>query len=76
MFDLDGTLVDSEPNYFAASQKLFAEHGWVFDEAMNQRYVGISTKEMLEDIRKNYPEYLFQDSIEALVEKKIAITWK
>src|SRR5947207_286868 len=27
IFDLDGTLVDSEPNYFEAGRRLLAEHG-------------------------------------------------
>lgn len=46
LFDLDGTLVDSEPNYFEAGRQILAEHGvpgltW----ADHERFVGISTLE-------------------------------
>lgn len=47
IFDLDGTLVDSEPNYFAASRELLAEHGVTYTWADNERYVGIGTQETL-----------------------------
>lgn len=55
VFDLDGTLVDSEHNYLAAEQRLLAEHGIVgFDEAAKRRYVGISTREMMLDLHRRY----------------------
>ncbi|MWA09567.1 HAD family hydrolase [Streptomyces sp. BA2] len=47
IFDLDGTLVDSEPNYFAAQRGLLAEHGIDYTWADNERFVGISTQETL-----------------------------
>lgn len=47
IFDLDGTLVDSEPNYYEASRRLLAEHGIVFTWQDNEQYVGISTWETL-----------------------------
>lgn len=55
IFDLDGTLVDSEPNYFAADQKLFAKYG-VSDYTMeiHSQYVGFGSKEMLEDMQQKY----------------------
>ncbi|MET9385998.1 HAD family phosphatase [Streptomyces sp. NPDC002928] len=46
VFDLDGTLVDSEPNYYEASRLTLAEHGIRdFTWADHERYVGISTRE-------------------------------
>jgi HAD superfamily hydrolase (TIGR01509 family) len=51
IFDLDGTLVDSEPNYLAAEQRLLAEVGVLgFDERAKRPYVGMSTTEMLMDL--------------------------
>ncbi|MFJ3672813.1 HAD family hydrolase [Streptomyces sp. NPDC090106] len=48
IFDLDGTLVDSEPNYFEASRALLAAHGVEdFTWEDNAAYVGISTWETL-----------------------------
>ncbi|WP_030673163.1 HAD family hydrolase [Streptomyces sp. NRRL B-1347] len=48
IFDLDGTLVDSEPNYFEAGRQLLAEQGVTdFTWQDHERYVGISTQETL-----------------------------
>ncbi|MFG2792484.1 HAD family hydrolase [Streptomyces sp. NPDC048419] len=46
IFDLDGTLVDSEPNYYEAGRRTLAEHGVAdFTWAEHERYVGVSTQE-------------------------------
>lgn len=46
IFDLDGTLVDSEPNYYEAGRQTLAEHGVPdFTWADHERYVGVSTQE-------------------------------
>ncbi|MFE2216122.1 HAD family hydrolase [Streptomyces canus] len=46
IFDLDGTLVDSEPNYYEAGRQTLAEHGIPdFTWTDHERYVGISTQE-------------------------------
>lgn len=55
IFDLDGTLVDSEPNYYEAGRRTLAEYGvpdltW----AEHERYVGISTRETIADWRVRY----------------------
>ncbi|GGV34658.1 HAD family hydrolase [Streptomyces spectabilis] len=48
IFDLDGTLVDSEPNYFEAGRQLLAEQGVTdFTWQDHETYVGISTQETL-----------------------------
>ncbi|MGW5867700.1 HAD family hydrolase [Streptomyces sp. NPDC055239] len=54
IFDLDGTLVDSEPNYYEASRELLAEHGIEYTWADNESYVGIGTQETLATWRDRY----------------------
>ncbi|MEV6014993.1 HAD family phosphatase [Streptomyces sp. NPDC051997] len=48
IFDLDGTLVDSEPNYFEAGRRALAAQGvGDFTWADHETYVGISTQETI-----------------------------
>nr|BBJ49208.1 hypothetical protein SAVMC3_18370 [Streptomyces avermitilis] len=55
VFDLDGTLVDSEPNYYEAGRHLLAEQGVTdFTWADHEQYVGISTQESLELWKERY----------------------
>ncbi|MFF5015525.1 HAD family hydrolase [Streptomyces sp. NPDC001165] len=55
IFDLDGTLVDSEPNYYEASRQTLAEHGVPgFTWAEHESYVGISTLETVAILRERY----------------------
>ncbi|MFC9683449.1 HAD family hydrolase [Streptomyces sp. NPDC056948] len=55
IFDLDGTLVDSEPNYYEAGRQTLAEHGVPdFGWADHERYVGISTQETVADWKERY----------------------
>lgn len=55
IFDLDGTLVDSEPNYYEAGRRTLDEYGVPdFSWAKHERYVGISTRETITDWRRRY----------------------
>ncbi|WP_416965493.1 HAD family hydrolase [Streptomyces sp. Agncl-13] len=55
IFDLDGTLVDSEPNYYEATRQTLAEHGVPdFTWARHERFVGISTQETLVLLKELY----------------------
>ncbi|GAP51694.1 HAD family hydrolase [Streptomyces azureus] len=55
IFDLDGTLVDSEPNYYEAGRQTLAEHGVPdFSWTDHERYVGISTQETVADWIERY----------------------
>ncbi|MFC5633386.1 HAD family hydrolase [Streptomyces bullii] len=55
IFDLDGTLVDSEPNYYEAGRQTLAEHGVPdFTWSDHERYVGISTQETVADWKDRY----------------------
>ncbi|MFD2686781.1 HAD family hydrolase [Streptomyces phyllanthi] len=47
IFDLDGTLVDSEPNYFEAGRHTLAAYGIDFTWADHEQYVGISIQETI-----------------------------
>ncbi|WP_369193907.1 HAD family hydrolase [Streptomyces djakartensis] len=66
IFDLDGTLVDSEPNYYEAGRQTLAAHGVPdFTWADHERYVGISTQETVADWKDRY-------ALEATVEELLA----
>ncbi|OLZ72020.1 hydrolase [Streptomyces sp. IMTB 2501] len=55
IFDLDGTLVDSEPNYYEASRQILAEHGVPdFSRAEHESYIGISTLETVAGLRERH----------------------
>ena len=54
IFDLDGTLIDSEPNYLLADQQLLARYGIPFTEEDKQRYIGGSNLDMMEDLVRRY----------------------
>ncbi|MFE0800273.1 HAD family hydrolase [Streptomyces sp. NPDC058812] len=55
IFDLDGTLVDSEPNYFEAGRQTLAEYGVPdFTWTDHEGYVGISTQETVADWKRRY----------------------
>ncbi|MDJ0381124.1 HAD family phosphatase [Streptomyces sp. G-G2] len=55
IFDLDGTLVDSEPNYYESGRLTLERHGVPdFTWAQHSRYIGIGTLETLEVLRQRY----------------------
>ncbi len=67
IFDLDGTLVDSEPNYYEAGRRTLAEYGVPdFSWADHEAYVGISTRETVADWKRRY-------ALEAPVEELLAV---
>ena len=55
IFDLDGTLVDSEPNYHEAAREVLAHHGVPgFSWREHQEFIGIGTRETLHTLRERY----------------------
>lgn len=55
IFDLDGTLVDSEPAYYEAGRRLFAPYGVPgFTWEQHERFVGIGTADTLAALREEY----------------------
>ena len=75
VLDLDGTLVDSEPNYYEASRRTLAEHGVPdFTWADHEGYVGISTAQTVADWRKRYALHVSQEGLlEALNRRYLAL---
>ncbi len=55
IFDLDGTLVDSEPVYYEAGRRLLASYGVTgFTWEQHVRFVGVSTVDTLAALRAEY----------------------
>ncbi|MDN0196519.1 HAD family phosphatase [Streptomyces sp. S.PNR 29] len=55
IFDLDGTLVDSEPNYYEAGRRTLAAYGVRdFSWEDHEGYVGISARETVADWKARY----------------------
>ncbi|MFD4773563.1 HAD family hydrolase, partial [Streptomyces sp. NPDC058427] len=66
VFDLDGTLVDSEPNAYESARLLLARYGVAeFTWEQNARFLGISNREALTVLRAEY-------GIEAPVDELVA----
>lgn len=71
VFDLDGTLVDSEPNYYEAARRVLARHGAPgFTWEHHTRYIGISTRETLAALRA---EYGIEDPVDELLAAQDAV---
>lgn len=71
IFDLDGTLIDSEPNYYEAGRRLLARHGVDdFSWEHHTRFIGISTWETLVALRD---EYGIEAPVEQLLTEKNAL---
>jgi HAD superfamily hydrolase (TIGR01509 family) len=51
IFDFDGTLVDSEPNYYLADQEMLGRRGITFTKKEKQQYIGGSSLDMWTDLR-------------------------
>lgn len=68
IFDLDGTLVDSEPLYWEAARGVLAAHGaGEFTWEEHARFIGISTVETMAALRR---EYGLDAPVEQLVAEK------
>ena len=70
IFDLDGTLVDSEENYYLADRELLARRGIPFTREDKRPFVGRGNLEMLGELRDRFG---LPESAEALAEEKNAI---
>lgn len=67
IFDLDGVLVDSEPNYLESERILFSRYGISFTADMKVPYIGMSTREMLERVAA---EFGVSTPLDTLVDEK------
>jgi HAD superfamily hydrolase (TIGR01509 family) len=54
IFDLDGTLLDTEDNYYEADRRLLAEHGIPFSKEEKRRYIGGSNWDMMVDVQRRF----------------------
>ncbi len=54
IFDLDGTLINSLPYHVLAFRDLLFERGVRIDEAHIKKLVGLSTSEILQQLKKKY----------------------
>lgn len=54
VFDLDGTLVDSEGNYCDADCRMLEEYGVPFTPEMKLKFVGYSNEAMMRELRDLY----------------------
>ncbi|MGW1763325.1 HAD family hydrolase [Streptomyces sp. NPDC002073] len=55
IFDLDGTLVDSEPNYYESGRRTLERHGVAdFGWEEHAAFIGIGTRETLEILRERH----------------------
>ena len=59
IFDLDGTLVDSEPGYYASDLEFFGPRGIVIDEELNLRVMGTGTKAYMGLLAELFPDNPF-----------------
>jgi mannitol-1-/sugar-/sorbitol-6-phosphatase len=69
VFDLDGTLVDSEPRSRVALRAMFADFGVPFDEPLLQRFVGRRDPEVFAELGDLFPGHDPLDLAGAVVEQ-------
>jgi beta-phosphoglucomutase family hydrolase len=67
IFDLDGVLVDSEPNHFAAERDLLADYGVEFTEAVKRPYIGRSNRDVLVEFAARHG---IPDTVDDLLTRK------
>ncbi len=67
IFDLDGTLVDSEDLYFESDRRFVERFGGVYDDAFRAECIGMGTLPFCRLIKEKYG---LTESVEALVELK------
>jgi HAD superfamily hydrolase (TIGR01509 family) len=70
IFDVDGTLLDSEENYLRADQALLARRGIAFTREDKRRYIGGGNLEMMIDLKRRFG---FAESAQELAAEKNAL---
>ncbi len=68
LFDLDGTLIDSEPRSTETWRRLFAEHGLVFDAATASRFMGRRGADVLAEDPDLLPNTSWEELVVQLAE--------
>lgn len=67
LFDLDGTLIDSEKNYAVSDRRFLAEYGIELTEELQSQMIGIGSAEMLAWLRERHG---ITEPIETLLDRK------
>jgi HAD superfamily hydrolase (TIGR01509 family) len=67
IFDMDGTLVDSEPHWFVSDSRFVAEFGGVYDEAFRNECVGMGSRAFVQVIQQKFG---LKESIDELLAHK------
>ena len=70
IFDVDGTLLDSEENYFLADEELLRRRGVPFTRQDKRRYIGGGNRDMMIDLKRRFG---LAESAEELGEEKNAL---
>jgi HAD superfamily hydrolase (TIGR01509 family) len=70
LFDLDGTLVDSDAQHLAAFRRVFAPHGIVLDQATYNKSIHGASNEL---IGKIFLSHLSRDQQDAMLDAKEAV---
>lgn len=70
LFDLDGVIVSSDRLHFDAWKRLCDEHGWFFDEKLNDKLRGVTRMESLEIIISDNNAVISESVKVELAEKK------
>jgi beta-phosphoglucomutase family hydrolase len=67
LFDLDGTLIDSEENYYLADKKVLEGYGIPFSIEDKERYIGTGNLSMMRDLKERFG---IPETAENLAERK------
>lgn len=70
IFDLDGTLIDSEENHYESDRVLLARRGITFSREDKKAFVGKDINEMVRRIKANYG---LASDVQSLMDEKNAI---
>ena len=54
LFDLDGTLIDSEENYYLADREVLGRRGVEFTQEDKRKYIGVSGFVLMSDLVRRY----------------------
>ncbi len=56
LFDMDGTLVDSEPAYWESDREFLGSYGIDFNEELSAAFIGRGSVEMFKSLERLFPE--------------------
>ncbi|MDI9369736.1 MAG: HAD family phosphatase [Synergistaceae bacterium] len=70
IFDLDGTLIDSEENHYESDRVLLARRGVTFSREDKRAFIGRGISEMVRRIKANYG---LESDVQSLIDEKNAI---